>query len=49
MPNLQIGDSITALDAHEEHVSGKVEKILENTIIIVDKNWNRFLIKKKRF
>jgi hypothetical protein len=47
MAEIKIGKFIEARDPNEEYVNGKIEKILQNTVIIVDKEFNRFLVRKK--
>ena len=48
MTELKIGDPLAIVDANENFVSGCVEKFLGHTVIIVDQNINRFLIKKEQ-
>ena len=48
MRELKIGDKLSTRDANEESVSGKVEKFLKNTVILVDQQLNRFLVKKEQ-
>lgn len=47
MAEIKIGKFIEVKDPNEEYVNGKTEKILQNTVIIVDKEFNRFLVRKK--
>lgn len=48
MAQLNLGDFLSVLDANEEQVSGNVEKFLQHTVILVDKQSNRFLVEKKK-
>ncbi|EOT29233.1 hypothetical protein [Enterococcus saccharolyticus] len=46
MTEIKIGKFIEAKDSNEAYVTGTIEKILQNTVIIVDKEFNRFLVRK---